>query len=219
MRAWISILSILVIATLLDCAGTASHGFKEPTAEETMLVVGSVILEDNYYTEEVAVYKKGMEVAVLGQTEAGERLALWTTTDENGYFAIADVPKGEYVLKAIRILIGRGSFVTIENRLRVSSDVYMLSNKQTVIFRGEYFPFEPKERIVSLQHNHFVLDRMSQSTHRVNYSAKNRLQDLKLVSGETYSAPPVEEYFIEKYPQSAWVPQLKKAAEMVRFRR
>ena len=219
MRAWINVLLILVIAALMGCAGTASHGFKEPTSEETMLVVGAVILEDNYYTEEVAVYKKSIEVAVMGKSEAGEKLAFWTTTDENGYFAIADVPKGEYALKAIRILIGRGSFVTIENRLRVSSDVYMLSSKQTVIFRGEYFPFEPKERVVSLQHSHFVLDRMSQSTRRVNYLAKSRLQDLKLVSGETYSAGPVEEYFVQKYSESAWVPHLKKAAEIVRFRR
>jgi hypothetical protein len=219
MRAWTCILLFAVVAMIMGCAGTSLQGFKEPTSDETMLIVGSVILEDNYYTEETAVYKKNIEVAVLGKSEAGEQLAFWTTTDENGYFSIADVPKGEYALKAIRVLIGQGSFVTIENRLRVSSDAYWLSTKQTVIFRGEYFPFEPKDRITSLQHNHFMVDRMSQSTQRVNHSAKNRLENLKLVSGETISAGQVEEYFIEKYPQSAWVPFLKKAADIVRFQR
>lgn len=219
MRAFSNVLLMAVLSVLMGCASFALQGFKEPTSDETMLVIGAVILEDNNYTEETAVYKKGIEVAVLGKSETGENLAFWTTTDENGYFAIADVPKGEYVLKGIRVLIGKGSLVTIENRLRVSSDVYMITTKPTIIFKGDYFPFESKERIASLQHSFFMIDRMSKSTRRVNYSVKNKPDNVKLVIGETYSADPVEKYFIDKYPESAWVPQLKKAAEIVRFRR
>ena len=219
MRAVTNILGLVVLTLLIGCAGGGFQGFKEPTMEGTMLVVGAVVLEDNYYTEETAVYKKGIEVAVLGKTEAGERLALWTTTDENGYFAMADVPKGEYVLKGVRVLIGKGSLVTITNRLRVSSDAYMVTSKPTIIFQGDYFPYEEKDRVVSLQHNFFTLDRMSKSTRRVNYSAKNKPENIQLVSGETYSADPVEAYFVEKHPESAWIPQLKKAVDIVRFKR
>jgi hypothetical protein len=205
-------------AVLFSCASGLS-GFKEPTGDDTMLIVGRVILEDDYYTEEVGVYLGDIEVAVLGRTSEGKDIALWTNSDENGYFAIADAPKGEYALKGIRTLIGRGSLVTIENRLRLSTDVYMISSKPQIIFNGQYFPFEPSGRIQSLQHNIFRLDRMSKSTNQVNYNYSNTLKDLKLSDGKVLNSGPVEEYFIEKYPESVWKPLLEESAKVVRFKR
>jgi hypothetical protein len=209
---------VLMAALILSCAA-GLQGFKEPTSDNTMLVVGQVLIEDNYYTEETAVYKASIEVAVMGKTSEGKRLGLWANTDENGYFSIADAPKGEYVIKGVRALIGRGSLVNITNRLRLSTDVYTVSGQSTMLFNGEYFPFEPVGRIQSLQHNIFRLDRMSSTTNQVNHMVSNFPKDIKLVDGEILTAGPVEEYFIQKHPASAWVSFLTESAKVARYKR
>jgi len=210
--------AVAIFILSLSCA-SGLQGFKEPTSDDTMIVVGQVIIEDNYYSQETAVYKEGIEVAILGRTAEGKDIALWANTDENGYFALADVPKGEYALKGVRALIGRGSLVTIVNRLRLSTDTFMLTSKQSIIFNGQYFPFEPVGRVQSLQHNIFQLDRMSATTNQVNYVLKNTLKNFKLVNGEILNEGPVEEYFIKKHPDSAWRKALEESAKVVRFRR
>ncbi|MBN2000357.1 hypothetical protein JW935_22595 [candidate division KSB1 bacterium] len=209
---------IVLAGLFMGCAAGLS-GFMEPAADDTMLIVGRAILEDNYYTEEIGVYKQDIEVAILGKTSEGKTLALWATTDENGYFAVANAPRGEYAVKGIRTLIGTGSLVTITNRLRLSTDVYMISSRPQVLFNGQYFPFEPVGRIASLQHNIFQLDRMSTTTNQVNYKFQFTLKDYKLLNGEILNDGPVENYFIEKYPESAWISQLEESSKTQRFKR
>ncbi len=215
----VSLLLITTAAALILSCASGMQGFKEPTSDNTMLVVGRAIIEDNYYTEELGVYKAGIEVAVLGKTTEGKSLALWANTDENGYFSLADVPKGEYVIKGVRALIGRGSYVSITNRLRLSTDVYTVSGQATIIFNGEYFPYEATGRVQSLQHNIFRLDRMSSTTNQVNYVVNNALKGYKLATGEILNDGPVEEYFIQKHPESAWKNALSESAKIVHFRR
>lgn len=218
MRTAAILMLLGLFALMAGCAGGLA-GFKEPTSDDTMIVVGRVIIEDNYYSQETGVYKDGIEVAILGNTEDGKTVGMWTTTDADGYFAIADVPKGEYVLKGVRTLIGRGSQITITNRLRLSSDQYVVTSRPTIIFNGQYFPYEATGRVVSLQHNIFQLDRMSAQTNQVNYKVKHSLQNVELVNGETLNDGPVEKHFIEKYPDSAWRAALEASAEVMRFRR
>ena len=218
MKKLLVVLLLGALAYIVGCASSVS-GFKEPTSDDTMIVVGRVIIEDHYYTQETGVYKEGLEVAIYGKTDEGKEVGLWTVTDEDGYFAVADLPKGQYALKGVRALIGRGTQVTITNRLRLSSDQYMVTSKPTIIFSGQYFPFEPTGRVISLQHNIFRLDRMSAQTNQVNYKYKHSLQNYELVNGEVLNDGPVEKHFIEKYPDSAWRPLLEESSKVVRFRR
>ncbi len=218
MKKLFVLLLIGFFALLMSCASGLS-GFKEPTTDQTMLVVGQVIIEDNYYTQETGVYKEGIEVAIVGKTKDKKTVGLWTNTDADGYFAIGDLPKGEYALKGVRALIGRGQMVTITNRLRLSSDRFMVSSKPTVIFNAQYFPFEPTGRVVSLQHNIFRLDRMSAQTNQVDYKYKFALKDQELVDGKVLNEGPVEKHFLEKYPDTAWKTALQESAKVMRFRR
>jgi hypothetical protein len=218
MRNCLTILVLIANVLILSCA-SGLQSFKEPTSDATMLVVGNVVLEDNYYSDETGVYKADIEVAVLGKTQDGKSLALWANTDANGYFALADVPKGEYVIQGIRALIGTGSLVTITNRLRLSTDVYTVSGRSQVLFNGQYFPFEPVGRIQSLQYNLFHLDRMSKSTNQVGYENRYVLKDVKLLDGEILNAAPVEKYFIDKYPASLWKGPLEESMKVQRFKR
>ena len=215
---------LLVLATImmmyLGCASTMGS-FKEPTSDDTMIVIGHIIIEDDYYTNETGSFRKGMEVAIVGKTEKSGDVGLWATTDENGYFALADVPKGEYAIKGVRTIVGRPpSAITITNRLRLSTDPYRVTNTETPIqFTAVYFPFEPKGRVQSLQHVIFKLDKMSSSTGMANYTVKNSLKDYQLVDGTVENAGPVEEYFVEKHPESAWKSLLEESAKTIRFRR
>ncbi|MBN2413821.1 hypothetical protein JXQ31_19260 [candidate division KSB1 bacterium] len=219
MRNAIILLLIAASVLSLSCASTLG-GFKEPTKENTMLVVGHILLEDDYYTDEINTYTKNIEVAVIGKTSAGKELGLWTKTDENGYFAVADVPMGEYALKGIRTIIGRSNAITVTNRLRLSTDPYRVeSSEKPITFNAQYYPLEPVGRIQSLQHNLFKLDQMSGQTSQANTNMVFTIKDYKTVTGEVMNAGPVEDYFMEKYPDSAWKPFLENSRETLRFKR
>ncbi len=220
MRTVIILLLTAVCIAFISCAATTGSSFTEPTSENTMLVVGHIIIEDNYYSNEVGTYTANVEVAVIGKTTAGKELGLWTKTDENGYFVLADVPMGEYALKGLRSIIGRSSAITITNRLRLSNDPYRVTNSETPItFSAQYYPFEPTGRVTSLQHNIFILDDMSDQTGQVNTFQQYSFKDYKMVTDSLLNVGPVEDYFLEKYPDSAWKPMLEESRGTIRFKR
>jgi len=219
MKNTIILLLMAVCMAFMSCA-TTTGGFIEPTSDATMLVIGHVIIEDDYYSEETGSYTANIEVAINGKTSAGKELGLWAKTDENGYFALADVPMGEYAIKGIRSIIGRSSAVTITNSLRRSTDPYRVTNsEQPITFNALYYPLEPVGRIASLQHTIFKLDDMSAQTGQVNTTQKFSIKDYKLATGVVLNFGPVEDYFIEKYPASAWKPLLEESRQTIRFQR
>jgi hypothetical protein len=201
------------LAVLIACAA-GIKGLKEPTSENSLLVIGSVVFENNYFDDRAEVYQKGIEVAILARYEEDGKTktkGYWTTSDENGYFFLSNVPKGQYALKGIRLAMGRGTLLTISNPLRYSGSVYVIQRGEHVIFDGDYFAYEPRGRIVNLEHNYFAIDQTSNRTFHVEHLAQAEVEDQKLVTGKILNLPPVEQYFIEKYPQSSWVPLLEKS--------
>ena len=212
----ILVLTLSVLAA--GCTGTYK-GFTEPTSKNTMLVVGRVIVEDKGYTERPAVYKDALRVAIYGVGTDGEEYGEWVTTDENGYYALANMPMGEYVIKAIRLTVGAGQLLTIENRLNFSDDPYLITNREFFIFDGGYFPFEPVGRIQSLKHHIFTLDQSNKNILMVRNVALYVLKDYELHNGEVLNDGPVEEYFIKKYPNSAWKEDLEESAQVNRYPR
>ena len=214
-RKLLVVASFAALLFSVSCGG-GIKGLKEPTTGDAFMVIGSVFLENNYFDDRAEVYMQGIEVAILAREEVGGKTktkGYWTTTDENGYFMLADVPPGKYTLKGIRLTMSKGTFFTITNTLRYTGSTFVIQNKETVIFDGDYFGTQPKGRIVNLEYNHFAIDRTSEHSGHVNHLALPVIKDLKVVTGETLNLPPVEQYFIDKYPQSAWVPILKKSLE------
>ncbi len=219
MKNAIILLLVAVSVLSLSCASTLGV-FKEPTAGRTMLVIGHIILEDDYFSNELKTYTENIEVAIIGKTSTGKELGLWTKTDKNGYFAVADVPEGEYALKGLRTIIGRSNAVTITNRLRLSTDPYRVETaEKPITFSAQYYPLEPNGRIQSLQHNIFKLDKMSGQTGQANTHMVFNIKEYKTVTGQIINSGPIEDYFIEKYPESAWKPFLETSRETIRFRR
>lgn len=210
---------IFVLFVFLNGCTESYKGFTEPQSENSMLVVGRVIVEDKGYTEKPQVYKENLRIAIYGLAEDGAEMGEWARTDENGYFVLANVPKGEYVIKAIQLTVGAGQFLTIENRLSFSDDPYLITNREFFIFDGGYFPYEPVGRVQSLKHHIFTLDQSNRNILMVRNMALYKLNNIELHNGEVLNAEPVERYFIEKYPKSAWNKYLEESAVVNRYPR
>lgn len=202
------------------CGCSESYkGFTEPTSENSMLVVGRVIVEDKGYTENPQVYKENLRVGIYGLAEDGTEIGEWARTDENGYFVLANLPKGEYAIKALQFTVGAGQFVTVENRLGFSDEPYIITNREFFIFEGGYFPYEPTGRIQSLKHHIFTLDQSNRNILQVRNVALYKLKDYQLHTGEVLNAEPVEMYFVKKYPKSGWNKDLEESATFNKYPR
>jgi hypothetical protein len=208
-----------IIMLLISGCTHSFKGFTEPTSENTMLVVGRVIVEDKGYTEKPEVYKENLRIAIYGLCEDGSEQGIWARTDENGYFALSNVPKGEYVIKAVQLTVGAGKLLTIESRLGFADEPYLITNREFFVFEGGYFPFEPVGRIQSCKHHIFTLDQSNQNILQVRNMTLFRLDNYKLHTGEILNAGPVERYFINKYPNSAWNKYLEESAGVNRYPR
>ena len=212
------VLSVLIAGVFLASCGSSLKSLNEPpTSENAVLIVGQVILQNNFYnTNQTEVVKNGIQVAVIGQIEKNGKkktVGYWATTDDDGYFYLADVPNGVYNLKGIKGVVSRGTLVTITNPLKYTGSVFQIQPGEIVIFDGRFFPFKPQNRIVDLQHNLFIIDKTSERTGSVDHMAYMTLKNAKLVTGETISEPPVPKYFLKKYPTSPWKPYMEKLLE------
>ncbi|MDZ7270156.1 MAG: hypothetical protein ONB17_00935 [candidate division KSB1 bacterium] len=204
---------VALAALALQC-GTAYQGLVEPSSDNTVLIVGAAFVVNNYYNERFEVYRPSIEVAIMGKVIEGGKEQIkgyWTQTDENGYFALANVPPGRYALKGIRFTLSTGDLLTISNPLRFSGSTYMLqpSSKTIILFDGDYFAFEPKGRVVNMLTNRFIIDRATDRTRHVEHEASAEVPEFRSPTGQVISFPKPPEYFINKHPQSAWVPALK----------
>lgn len=200
-------------AVVLSCA-TTYQGLVEPTSENSVLVVGAVFVVNNYYNERFEIYRPSIEVAIMAKVSQDGKEQIkgyWTQTDENGYFALANVPPGQYALKGIRFTLSTGDLLTISNPLRFSGSTYMLqpSSKTIILFDGDYFAFEPKGRVVNMLTNRFTIDRATDRTRHVEHEAASEVPEFRSPTGQVLSFPKPPEYFTQKYPQSAWVAALK----------
>jgi len=213
-------IGIMLGFVIFICGCSETHkGFTEPTSENSMLVVGRVIVEDKGYTENPQVYKENLRVGIYGLAEDGSEIGEWARTDENGYFVLANVPKGEYAIKALQLTVGAGQFLTIENRLGFSDEPYIITNREFFIFEGGYFPFEPIGRIQSLKHHIFTLDQSNRNILQVRNMALYKLNNLELHTGEVLNAEPVEMYFVKKYPKSGWNKDLEESSTFNKYPR
>ncbi|HFE52703.1 MAG TPA: hypothetical protein ENK07_04620 [Bacteroidetes bacterium] len=217
MKHWLGGLTVvlLAVALLLGCAGTSKMNvFEEPVSDQTGIVIGNVLVESRYFEERPELYRANIDVAVIGEvTENGKKKihGYWATTDDQGYFFLTNVPIGKYAIKGIRFSTNQGTLLTITNSLRYAGSTYVIDRKETIIFDGSYFPVEPKGRVINMGYNHFVIDQTTRSTGHVDHLQLPRLVNYQVITGEKLNLGPVEEYFIQKYPNSAWVQVLKQA--------
>lgn len=203
---------VFALLVLMACSGRITT-LVEPQNEENLIVVGSVILQNNGYTPGSEVYMDGIDVMITSKimVDGKEKIKdYWAMTDENGYFQLSNVPPGKYALKAIKTTVGVQRLVTIANSLRYSGAEFQIQPREKIPYGAEYFEEKVVGRVVDLKHNFFLIDYSSQSNYRVQLRKANVVPKAILVNGDEISRPSVPEYFINKYPESKWVPILQQ---------
>ena len=195
---------------ILSCAAGVKT-LKNPTGDKSYLIIGSILVQSNYLSYKAEVCRKEVEVAILGKIEENGQAKMtgyWTMTDQNGYFFVPDAPPGQYTVKGNRLTLSDGTRLIISSPLRLpGSTGFHLQDTEGIVFEGDYFPHESKGRIMNLKHNYFTIDR----TLQIGHTTQEAVQGLELVTGETLDLPPVQDYFIKKFPDSEWGPILKQS--------
>jgi hypothetical protein len=206
---------IFVLCALLALMACGSRivSLVEPENDETLIVVGSIILQNNGYTPGAEVYLDGIDVMISSKImlNGEEKIKdYWIITDKNGYFQLSNVPVGNYALKAIKTTVGVQRLVTIANSLRYSGAEFQIQPRENIPYGAEYFEEKVIGRVVDLKHNFFLIDYASQTNYRVQLRKANLVPKAVLVNGEEITRPSVPEYFIQKFPESKWTPILKQ---------
>ena len=201
--------TLLILSTLflLQCASSLQM-IEEPAADKN-LIIGSLIFDVNGFQDNFITVRENIEVAIIGRViQNGEikTLGFWTMTDEDGYFFLSNVPKGDYAIKGLRTrIIGIGDII-IENELIDPQRNYFELKRQGVIsFSGRLFDTKPNQRIINFEHNLVTLN----PNEFVQFERLNRLNDVKLITGEIINQFPVPVHFFEKYEQSEWAKYLE----------
>ena len=134
---------VLLAVVMLSCAaGVHYYKFAEPASDDSLLLIGQIIVEDNQFSGRYDVIKSGIEVAILGRPGNDRVTGLWAITDKNGYFALANVAKGDYALKGIRLTLSNGARITLSNPLIKEINYFRFNNGENILIEGDYFPYQ-----------------------------------------------------------------------------
>ncbi|HDL18631.1 MAG TPA: hypothetical protein ENH29_06220 [Bacteroidetes bacterium] len=178
--------------------------FQEPKDEKRIIVVGSIAIDLFEYRNITKTYRSDVQVIIAGRYRKNGKVVhknYWATTDDRGYFFLANVPEGDYALRGFRFqTVGPSFYLTVINPLKTEKDKFMVTRTAKLPDAAFVFKYPVINRIVNLRHNYFILDRGKTVHQRVYY----RLENLRLVTGKTLVEPDVVSYFAGKYPRSAW---------------
>jgi len=200
----LTFLTIIIIS--LGCSSSIRM-LPEPV-EKGNLLIGSMIFDIDRYQDRLTTLWDDIEIAIIGQyVENGELkyFRQWAITDENGYFFIANVPDGEYAIKGFKVrLFGDEELKVVNELTDPQKNYYELTTEHIISFHGSLFDVRQKQRIINFQHSVFTLYQNG----IVDLKRYDRLQQLKLSTGETLNSPPVPFYFVDNYSESSWTSYL-----------
>ena len=195
-------ITLIISVFLINCSGSVQM-LPEPIGSKN-LIIGSLLFDIDGYEDNFTTIRQNIEVMIIGRyVEDGKikNFGQWVTTDENGCFFIANVPDGEYAIKGFQThLIGLGN-LTIENELiDPQRNYFELKGMDVISSTGELFDVRSYQRIINFQHNIVTLHRSG----IVDNRRYDRLQEVKLSTGEILNTPPVPIIFLEKFEGTGW---------------
>ncbi len=210
MRKFILLIFLIVF---VGCTPPDPPSLEEPISNDSLIIIGSIVVEDDYYTEVPGVHFEGIEVAILGEIiENGQlkKKGFWTKTDENGYFYLLNMPRGQYALTGIRLYLNNQSLLVITNSLFTQESEFEIANGDHIPFMGNYFDISPKGRVVNLQTNYFSVDTQSRGYRDLKYFRRSSIHGLRLIDGIKLEMNPPNKYYSDLFSGSAWAEILKK---------
>jgi hypothetical protein len=196
------IILIILFLVFFNCSMTLQM-LPQPQADKN-LIIGSVILEINGYQGNYQVIWQNIEVAIVGRYVDNGRLKKfdqWVTVDDNGCFYSANVPDGEYIIKALKVYqMGIGDIIIANELNDPDRNYFELQSDAHIILTAEFFDTKPYQHIISFKHNIFTL----YPNNIVNLRRLDHLKEVKLIDGNIITSPAVQVYFNEQYPDNPW---------------
>lgn len=208
-----SVLALVILISFLACTPPPIV-LDEPASTESFLIIGSAVVEDDYFTEFTGVHLAEVEVALLAEIEENgvtRTKGFWTKTDENGYFYLLNMPPGNYALAAIRVFLNDQTWLVISNPLTSVNDEFTVSDQDYVGFIGNYFDIIPHGRVINLKNNYFSVDEQNRTYREVKYIRRETIQGLRLVDGIHLDLVSPKRYFRTKFAGSGWVEIIKRS--------
>ena len=199
-------ISVLIAGSILavpGCGGSLSTTLTDPDGDR-MLLIGSIIVENVGMRNRQEFYVDDIEVSFMADIEINGKVTRKSYTiwaQPGGYFCVENLPNGKYTLKGIRIFSPGGEW-TIWNELRMPNERWMRASAGYYYpFTGEYFHYTPLLNVYNFQHNIFSVLPGGE----VRFYNRARMDNDIFHLAEGYTRGFVEDYFIEKYPESGWI--------------
>ena len=197
------IIAAIVFVSSAGCASFVTT-FQEPKDPNSVLVVGSAIVDLFEYRGNSTTHRDGLDVILAARyTQKGKVIHknIWVKTNSRGYFVLSNAPPGEYTVRGFRIRIAGSSFsIIVANPLRNQNDKFEVVNPSKIPDEAFHFEYSKQGRIIDLRHNYFIVDR-GEIVHHKKYF---RYDNLKMVTGIVILEPDVITYFKQKYQDSQW---------------
>lgn len=193
---------VIIIMGFISCSSTQKFVIKSP-APGMSLLVGAVLVEnvgvDDVYesiTSKIIVIVVGKSMVGGKEIVQGYRLK----TDEKGYFALANVPPGSYVVKGIEVDLGYGTRMLLTSRWEGNTQIYYPIDTM-IDYTVNVWPPPFEGKFINLKIRYFHID----AANRVFDQIYNRLEDTTLnLNNVRHTMPDPLEYFRMKFPNSGW---------------
>ena len=214
------ILSLLFVCSIssliLGCAGSKPSliNLQEP-ATDRVLVIGNVIVENIDQGLQFETWDFPCEVIIIGKATASDTLSHFLiTTDDQGYFALENVPSGLYGIKAVIVPLFGSQPLKLVNPLdSPASEYYRMKHPERDIeYTANYIPGKAENHVVNLNINWLGLRSAEVegiSGDKIGVVMKQQLNEgfenkQFWTSGVSISREEPLQYMKNKFPNSGW---------------
>ena len=191
-----------VIAVGVMCASQKSAVMQEPLNGKVMLV-GAVLIENDGIDDIYETKTANITAVIVGKyIESGKESAKGyrVKTDKNGYFMLANVPPGAYILKGIEADIGYASRFLVSSRWEGSRQVYFRESRM-VDYTVRFWPPDAEGKVIDLKINYFRFDLSG----RIYTDSFSSLTDKNLgLKDVNHTMANPQAYYKALYPASKW---------------
>jgi hypothetical protein len=199
----------LLAITLVACAGGMmmfETSLTDPQ-EGGILLIGSVVVGGVNEVREL----EPLAVYVMGDVEQeGEivRVGYTVTPDVNGFFALENVPPGDYTLKGVQYGWDGIPRHLIWHPMRYGTDRWQRQDWTTIpAYTGEIDAVEQRGRVADFGHNIFIVSSGTDIRHHHRTMISGETFDLQY----SYDRPRSAEYFLQQFPGSGWRQALRES--------
>jgi len=197
-------LSLLLVITIFifNCSPTRSFVLEEPQDGKS-LVIGAILVENAGIEDVYEAKTANITVVIVGkhQQNGDEKIVGYRVkTDQNGYFALPNVPPGSFVVKGLEVDLAYNTHMLIGSRWEGNTQIYQTVDN-IIDHHVAFWPPETSEKIVNLQICYFHIDASSRIFDQVFKSLQNNQLNLKEM---THTMANPLKYYQEKYPEWGW---------------